>query len=87
MQQGLEKKGIKVIHGQGQLAGPKHVTVKSKETSSDLTARHAVVLSTGSSTSFPAEITGLVESNPWNSRNATGTREAPESLAILGMGP
>jgi pyruvate/2-oxoglutarate dehydrogenase complex dihydrolipoamide dehydrogenase (E3) component len=88
MQKSLEKKGVKVIHGHGALAGQRRVVLKTKEgiEGHPLVARHAVILSTGSSTAFP-EISGLAESNPWNSRNATGTHEVPESLAILGMGP
>lgn len=90
MQRSLEKAGVTVIHGRGELVGPKQVSVtpsvNSKEALLRMTARHAVVLSTGSSTAFP-EIDGLAESNPWNSRNATGIHEVPHSLAILGMGP
>jgi pyruvate/2-oxoglutarate dehydrogenase complex dihydrolipoamide dehydrogenase (E3) component len=88
MQKSLEKRGVRVLHGHGALAGRKRVALKTKEgvEEQSLVARHAVILSTGSSTAFP-EISGLVESNPWNSRNATGIHEVPESLTILGMGP
>lgn len=93
MQRSLEQRAIKVIHGHGELAGQMRVKVKISSLSSGkmdqvywLTARHAVILSTGSSPAFP-EINGLAESNPWNSRNATATHKAPESLAIFGMGP
>ncbi len=89
MERSLEDGGVKVIHGHGELAGQKCVIVKSKAKADQpyaLTARDAVILSTGSSPAFP-EINGLAESNPWNSRNATGTHKAPENLAILGMGP
>lgn len=91
MQRALEKQGIRVIHAYGELAGEKRVIVKptakgEKGSPYTLTARHAVVLSTGSSTWFP-ETAGLVDSNPWNSRDVTGAHEAPSSLAILGMGP
>jgi dihydrolipoamide dehydrogenase len=87
MQRSLEQRGVKVLHGHGELSGEKRVIVRSKAGSEPygLTARLAVVLSTGSSTAVP-EIDGLAESNPWNSRNATGTHKAPETLAILGMG-
>ena len=91
----LEQTGIKVTHGHGELAGQKRVRVKSSSSDKSgqqqqqeywLTARHAVILATGSRAAFPSEIAGLVDSKPWNSRNATGAHKAPESLAIFGMG-
>ncbi len=80
-----ERQGVKVIHGHGELAGQKRVLVKSPQNTYELTARYAVVIGTGSSTAIP-QIDGLVESRPWNSRDATGTHEVPKSLAIFGMG-
>src|SRR5205807_1902861 len=51
-----------------------------------LVANHAVVLSTGSSAVIPSEIQGLVYARPWTSRNATSSKKAPRSLAIIGDG-
>jgi dihydrolipoamide dehydrogenase len=51
-----------------------------------LVANHAVVLSNGSSAVIPSEIQGLVEARPWTSRNATSSKKAPRSLAIIGDG-
>jgi dihydrolipoamide dehydrogenase len=50
-----------------------------------LTARHAVVISTGSAALLP-DIPGLKEASPWTSRDATSAQEVPDSLAIIGGG-
>lgn len=87
-QRSLEREGIKIIRGHGELDGKKHVIVKSSSKTGQaqrLTARRAVVLSTGSNPAFP-KIDGLSDANPWNSRSATGTHSIPEGLAIFGMG-
>jgi pyruvate/2-oxoglutarate dehydrogenase complex dihydrolipoamide dehydrogenase (E3) component len=48
-------------------------------------ARHAVVLATGSTASIPA-IPGLRESLPWTSRDVTNLHEVPDRVAIVGGG-
>jgi len=50
-----------------------------------LVARHAVAVSTGSAALIP-DVPGLRDVQPWTSREATGMREVPASLAILGGG-
>jgi dihydrolipoamide dehydrogenase len=78
--------GIDVVRGHGRLAGEKAVEV----TGSDgwvrtLTARHAVVLATGTTASVP-DIPGLRESLPWTSRDVTNIHEIPRRMAVIGGG-
>jgi pyruvate/2-oxoglutarate dehydrogenase complex dihydrolipoamide dehydrogenase (E3) component len=50
-----------------------------------LTARHAVVICTGSRTALP-ELAGLAEARPWTNRQATDSHTVPRRLAIVGGG-
>lgn len=75
-----------LIRGHGRLTGARQVEVV--EPSGDavqLTARHAVVLATGSTPVIPP-IDGLAEAKPWTNREATGVTDMPERLAIIGGG-
>ncbi|HUO37342.1 MAG TPA: NAD(P)/FAD-dependent oxidoreductase [Mycobacterium sp.] len=83
--QWLREHQIDLMRGYGRLAGRRRVMVINESGETDLTARHAVVLCTGSRAVVPA-IPGLVEVHPWTSREATSAREAPRRLAILGGG-
>ncbi|MCE0537725.1 NAD(P)/FAD-dependent oxidoreductase [Kineosporia rhizophila] len=78
----LEQAGIELFRGQGRIVSPRVVEVDSTIT---LTARHAVVIATGSSALVP-EISGLREARPWTSREATATQRLPKNLAIIGGG-
>ncbi len=81
-----EGTGIAVVRGHGRLTGPKHVTVTAGGgTTQALTATHAVVVSTGSDPRLP-DIPGLLDANPWTSRDATSAQVAPQRLAIIGGG-
>ena len=51
----------------------------------ELIATHAVVIATGSAPLLP-DIPGLLDLNPWTSRDATSAKAAPRSLAVLGGG-
>lgn len=63
------------------------MTVTSADgVSTSLIARHAVVLSTGSSPASP-DVPGLAEAKPWTSRDATSAKRVPQRLAIMGDGP
>ncbi|TQS40949.1 NAD(P)/FAD-dependent oxidoreductase [Cryptosporangium phraense] len=73
--------GIDVVRGRGRLAGEKTVTVDGRT----LTARHAVVLATGTRASVPP-IDGLREARPWTSRDATNVHEIPRRIVIVGGG-
>jgi len=82
----LESAGIHLVRGHGRLSGVREVTVTAGDgTTSVLTARHAVAVSTGSAALLP-DIPGLADVSPWTSREATSARSIPESLAILGGG-
>jgi len=78
--------GISLLRGHGRLSGVREVTVTAADGSTTiLTAKHAVVVSTGSDPLLP-DIEGLAEANPWTPRDATSSQVAPKSLAILGGG-
>lgn len=82
----LQGAGIELIRGQGRLAGARRVTVEHDDGSrTELTARHAVAICTGSTANVPG-IPGLAESAPWTSREATAAQSVPASLAIIGGG-
>ena len=50
-----------------------------------LTARHAVVLATGTSAAIPP-IPGLREAEPWTSRDVTNLHTVPERIVVIGGG-
>ncbi|MCU1440025.1 MAG: NAD(P)/FAD-dependent oxidoreductase [Rhodoglobus sp.] len=78
--------GIDLLRGHGRLTGEKRVSVTAQDgTITELVARHAVVVSTGSDPLMPG-IPGLLESEPWMPRDATSAQIAPTSLAIIGGG-
>jgi len=78
--------GIALVRGHGRLTAEKEVTVTAGDgTTTVLTARHAVVVSTGSDPLLP-DIPGLLDSTPWTPRDATSAQSAPASLAIIGGG-
>ncbi|UQU67940.1 NAD(P)/FAD-dependent oxidoreductase [Couchioplanes caeruleus] len=78
--------GIELVRGHGRLSGVKQVTVTAADgTGTVLTARHAVVLSTGSDALVP-DVEGLRAARPWTSREATEAQHVPDSLAIIGGG-
>ncbi|MBJ7287850.1 NAD(P)/FAD-dependent oxidoreductase [Williamsia sp.] len=74
---------IDVISGRGRLAGDKTVVVTDNGTERTVTARLAVVLGTGSTATVPGPYADLA---PWTSRDATGIREVPESIIVVGGG-
>ena len=74
--------GIAVIRGAGRLDGPGRVVVGDAM----YTARD-VVIATGSS-AFVPPVAGLRElPGVWTNREATGLREVPRRLLVLGAGP
>ena len=83
---GLKSLGAELIRGHGRLDGHRRVTVApSGGGTVALTARHAVVICTGSRTALP-ELAGLAEARPWTNREATGWHCVPGRLAIVGGG-
>ncbi|MDY7526788.1 MULTISPECIES: NAD(P)/FAD-dependent oxidoreductase [unclassified Cryobacterium] len=82
----LDSAGIALVRGHARLSGVREVTVTGTDgTTTVLTARHAVVVSTGSSAVLP-DIPGIGTVDPWTSREATSVQHIPESLAIIGGG-
>ncbi|MFD6700566.1 MULTISPECIES: dihydrolipoyl dehydrogenase family protein [unclassified Microbacterium] len=82
----LDSAGIDLLRGHGRLSGERRVAVTTPDGSvRTLTARHAVVISTGSDAAIPP-IPGLHEANPWTSREATSAEEIPASLVVIGGG-
>ncbi|MEV4625612.1 NAD(P)/FAD-dependent oxidoreductase [Micromonospora sp. NPDC049523] len=82
----VEGAGISLVRGHGRITGPKTVTVTDPDGRETLlTARHAVVVSTGSDPMVP-DIEGLAAADPWTSREATSAKTVPASLAIIGGG-
>ncbi|MGW4461064.1 dihydrolipoyl dehydrogenase family protein [Micromonospora sp. NPDC004704] len=82
----VEGAGISLVRGHGRITGPKQVTVIAPDGGvTVLTARHAVVVSTGSDPMIP-DIEGLAGADPWTSREATSAKTVPASLAIIGGG-
>jgi pyruvate/2-oxoglutarate dehydrogenase complex dihydrolipoamide dehydrogenase (E3) component len=78
----LADAGIELIRGRGRIVAPGLLEVDGRR----YTARH-IVIATGSEPVTPP-IDGLRElKGVWTNREATGVREMPDSLVILGGGP
>ena len=82
----LEQAGIALHRGQGRISGPRTVEVVDGDgTRLSLTARHAVVVATGTSALVP-DVPGMAAAAPWTSREAAGAHSVPARLAIIGGG-
>jgi dihydrolipoamide dehydrogenase len=82
----LEDTGIELIRGHGWITDTRKVEVAGLDGNNyELTARHAVVVATGSSPTVPP-IEGLSDVDYWTTREATSAREIPDRLAVLGGG-
>ncbi|MET7807589.1 NAD(P)/FAD-dependent oxidoreductase [Micromonospora chersina] len=82
----LDSAGIALYRGLGRISADRVVEVIGEDgASTSLTARHAVVVATGSSALVP-DVTGLREAAPWTSREAAAASEVPGRLAIIGGG-
>jgi pyruvate/2-oxoglutarate dehydrogenase complex dihydrolipoamide dehydrogenase (E3) component len=78
----LESNGIDLIRGAGRIAGPGRVAVGEATYETE-----HIVVSTGSAPIFPP-VPGLGElDGVWTNREATGLREVPRRLLVLGGGP
>ncbi len=73
--------GIDLVRGHGRLTGEREVTVGDRM----LRARHAVAVCTGSASLLP-DVPGLAAAQLWTSREATGVRDVPASLVVIGGG-
>jgi dihydrolipoamide dehydrogenase len=82
----VEETGIGLIRGRGRITGPRAVEVTGLDGVTYLvSARHAVVLATGSAPTAPP-VPGLEGLQYWTTREATSARSVPRSLAVLGGG-
>jgi len=82
----LKGAGIALERGRGEITGVKQVKVVANDGSTrEITAKHAVVVSTGSDPLIP-DIPGIKDVKPWTSRDATSAQKVPESLVIVGGG-
>lgn len=77
-----EGAGLAVVRGRGRLAGERVVQVDGGPT---LTARHAVVVCTGSIPVTPP-VPGIDSVRTWGSREATAAKDVPPRLGVLGGG-
>jgi pyruvate/2-oxoglutarate dehydrogenase complex dihydrolipoamide dehydrogenase (E3) component len=77
-----EGAGIEVLRGSGRLAGPHTVAVGDRTYAAD-----HIVIATGADPVIPP-VPGLAElPGVWTNREATGVKEIPASLLVLGGGP
>jgi pyruvate/2-oxoglutarate dehydrogenase complex dihydrolipoamide dehydrogenase (E3) component len=78
---GYEDMGVKVVKGDGRLAGPGRLEVGTRSFSAA-----QILISTGSDPVIPP-IDGLQEAGYWTNREATALEEIPASAVIIGGGP
>jgi pyruvate/2-oxoglutarate dehydrogenase complex dihydrolipoamide dehydrogenase (E3) component len=78
----LEERGIDLFRGEARFDGERRLLVDEDA----LTAGTAVVVATGSGAAMPP-IDGLDTVEPWNNRQGTTAKRAPESMIVLGGGP
>jgi dihydrolipoamide dehydrogenase len=78
--------GATLVRGHGRLAGPRQVAVSTPDGETvTLSARHAVVICTGTRASLP-DLPGIAEARPWTNREATESSSVPNRLAVVGAG-
>jgi pyruvate/2-oxoglutarate dehydrogenase complex dihydrolipoamide dehydrogenase (E3) component len=78
----LDEKGIDLFRGDGRIDGPGRVRVGNETLDTE-----RIVIATGSAPVIPP-IDGLRElDGVWTNREATGLKELPERLIVLGGGP
>ena len=85
----LRQAGVAVFHGFGRLSGQRRVRVAyapGDTTEAVLTARHAVVLATGTRPYVP-EVPGLTQARPWTNRDLTTMTKVPPRALVVGGGP
>ena len=85
-QEWLDGAGIALVRGHARLAGERCVVVTGPDGArTELTARHAVAVCTGSTASVPP-VEGLAGVRPWTSREGTSAKEVPGRLVVVGGG-
>jgi pyruvate/2-oxoglutarate dehydrogenase complex dihydrolipoamide dehydrogenase (E3) component len=78
----LRERGVTLLRGHARLTGERRVDVEGVGACE---AREAVIVATGSAAALPP-IPGLVEAEPWTSREGTTADEVPGELLVLGGG-
>ncbi|SEP48831.1 dihydrolipoyl dehydrogenase family protein [Amycolatopsis saalfeldensis] len=82
----LASAGIALYRGHGRITAERVVEVTGADgVVTRVTARHAVVVATGSGALVP-DIEGLREAAPWTSREIVAAKEVPGRLVIIGGG-
>src|SRR3954469_17242968 len=82
----LSDNGIDLLRGHGRLAGERRVDVVAADGAvRRLTAARAVVIATGT-VPFVPPVPGLAGAGAWDNRTATGAKEVPARLLVLGGG-
>jgi dihydrolipoamide dehydrogenase len=82
----LRQAGAAVFHGFGRLSGQRTVRVAyDDDTDAVLTARHAVVVATGTRPSVP-QIPGLAQARPWTNRDLATMTHVPPRVLLVGGG-
>jgi dihydrolipoamide dehydrogenase len=78
--------GVELIRGHARIDGPRRIVVSANDEGSIiLSARHAVIVCTGSTAAVP-DIPGVAEARPWTNRRATDSSVVPQRLAVVGAG-
>jgi pyruvate/2-oxoglutarate dehydrogenase complex dihydrolipoamide dehydrogenase (E3) component len=77
--------GITLLRGNARITGERTVEVDGSAGRQTLLARHAVVISTGSTPNVPP-VPGLDSVRTWTSRDATSAKVIPPRLGVLGGG-
>ncbi|UPO77011.1 NAD(P)/FAD-dependent oxidoreductase [Arthrobacter sp. Helios] len=82
----VERTGIGLVRGRARISGERAVEITGDAgAGAHLTARHAVVLATGSTPVTPP-LDGLAETGFWSTKDATSAKEVPGRLLVLGGG-
>lgn len=82
----LNEIGVTLVRGHGRLDGPRRVVVTTPGGDVvTLTARHAVVVCTGTRAVLP-DLPGIADARPWTNREATESSSVPSRLAVVGAG-
>lgn len=85
----LRHAGVAVFHGFGRLSGERTVRVAyapGDTTEAVLTARHAVVVATGTRPNVP-DVPGMVQARAWTNRDLTTMTRVPPRALVVGGGP
>jgi dihydrolipoamide dehydrogenase len=82
----LTDRNVTLVRGRGRLAGLRVVEVDRPGGGvARLTARHAVVIATGTGAAVPP-VPGLADARPWDNRDITAAKQVPRRLIVLGGG-